>query len=272
VVGRGKFLRVWFKGIWITVLLALPTLSAAQDADIILKRGHLLYQHDQAAWHGTDSFLAAIPEGYDRSAIVGYVVTSGALTEAVADTQVSFFAETPAGMRVIWNGIVRDSETIEEEWLAVPRPLNSRENAKRIALKTALPAVTDTCDRRMNTVVLDGTETGRNDLLVYYLTPMHSLEEAVFGRHYRANVSLDGEELLGSHSFTNSCAIFPARTEKGPVVSIFTTHLRDDYPQETHVFVSLTHNLDVAVGISKLNENYWVNGDEIRRIEAGDIP
>jgi hypothetical protein len=55
-------------------------------------------------------------------------------------------------------------------------------------------------------------------------------------------------------------------------VSIFTTHLRDDYPQETHVFVSLTHNLDVAVGISKLNENYWVNGDEIRRIEAGDIP
>jgi len=263
---------IWFKTIWITVLLALPALALAQDADIILKRGHLLYQHDQAAWHGTDSFLAAIPDGYDRSTIVGYVVTSDAPSETVTETQVSFFVETSAGVRVIWDGTVRDSETVEEEWLAVPRPLNLRENAKRLALQTALPVVTDTCGRRMNTVVLDGTETGRDDLLVYYLTPMQSLDEAVFGRHYRANVSLDGEELLGSHSFTNSCAIFPARTDKGPVVSIMTTHLRDDYPQETHVFVSLTHDLDVAVGISKLNENYMVNGDEIRRIEVDEIP
>lgn len=239
---------------------------AAQSDAQTLALGRAIYRHDLAAWHATDAALGSLPNGFDRGRLKGYVV------EPLDGKRMSvaFIASMGDDDAVVWEATVRGKKVRDARWLDTPRPLTTMEAAQRSAIQTAIPAVEKTCGRPMNTVVLGPEDTGRDEFFVYLLTPMRDLNEAVFGRHFRARVSLDGQTLIGSRPFTNSCAIFPAGPADAPrgsqPVGIVTSHLLDDKPQETHVFVSLTHGMDVYV-MTKGDRLFRVNGKKMQQVE-----
>ena len=206
-------------------------------------RGELLYRHDQAAWHGTDAMTSSLPEGFEASTLRGYVVTPH---ERADSLNIAFHT----GDRVVWEARVKGSKVRDARWLDVSREFTMAEAARVRAVQTAIPAIGETCQgyTPMNTAVLPVEDS--DELYVYFLTPMRDMNEAVFGRHYRARVSADGRELIRSRQFTNSCLIVPSQAPKGAkAVGIVVSHLRDPLPQETHVFASLQHDEPVYVVI-----------------------
>lgn len=270
-------------GIWITTLtsiLAWPCFSTANEpaqfvthsevAEQIGSLGQALYQYDQAAWHGTDAFLADLPDGFDNGTVRGYVVTPH---EKPKWLNVVFRSDEG----VIWEARVKGKRVRDARWLAQPRALSKDEQARVDAVDTAIPEVTEACQDRlpMNTAVLPVPDS--DDLYVYVLSPMKDMGEAVFGRHHRIRVSGNGLTLINSRTFTKSCLVVSAHTDRGERVGITASHLLDPFPQETHVFVSLQHDLpvyvaipDTARGRAKTGKThiFEVDGSKIRRVAA----
>ena len=192
--------------------------------------------------------IASLPDGFDRGDLRGYVVTPHTKKK---NLRVAF--HTDSG--VVWEARVKGRKVRDARWLDAPRPLTEPEAARVRAVQTALPAVKAPCEGRtpMNSAVLQAEDS--DDLYVYFLTPMQSMDESVFGRHYRARVSADGRELIRSRAFSKGChvmdlAVMRAQMPRGAKsVGIMTSHLLDPFPQETHVMVSLQHREPVIVAI-----------------------
>jgi hypothetical protein len=103
----------------------------------------------------------------------------------------------------------------------------------------------------MNHVILENPDG--NGFYVYFLSPMRAMNEVVLGHHYRARVSADGTELLGSRAFSKSCFVLTKSADATPdgakTVGLTANHLLDPFPQETHVFASLQHSLPLYIVI-----------------------
>ena len=212
-----------------------------QSVDWAAQRGWLMFLYDQAAWHGTDAFVADIGRtGFDTSWMRGYIVLhdsdnrlrtvffgerNGQLVEAA-----SYLVE---GSEVVGGGLLEDTKIVPLTPDAV-RMAEVRQDAlnKMRELEYGLCV-----NAQPNTIVLPPADDG--EITVYILTPSTDNGSYPLGGHYR--LTFDREGNLASHRrFLNSCLdlSYGTQDEGSSPVAAFGTHLLDDHPVEIHFFAS----------------------------------
>jgi hypothetical protein len=216
-----------------------------------------LYEHDQAAWHGTDAMLkdVADPRG---EGFRGYI------TERTAEGVVLLFVKGgDDSLSAAWRALYRDGEV--REFGRVDRPLSEAQarifRARQIAIRAPLP---QQCAPNYNTVTLPRAEPGADgvDIDVYLMPAMTTNNEVPFGGHFRLAVDTGAGVVRETQSFTNACLTMPRDNAAG----LWVTQLIGDTPTEVHVFASLTVGMPVYVGA---RSGLWsVEGRTIRYVEA----
>ena len=104
------------------------------------------------------------------------------------------------------------------------------------------------CSKNYNTVVLPNTHDDGNTWLVYLLATTTEAQKVQIGGHYGATVSKDGAKLLSFEPLSNSCLALSTIGEQGGVVKgLGMTHVLNDTPIETHVYLNLLHKIDFYV-------------------------
>jgi hypothetical protein len=216
-----------------------------------------LYEHDQAAWHGTDRMLEAIRDPRAEG-------LSGWITERTPDgVQVLFLKAEGGRVAAAYRALYRDGEVREHG--RIDQPLTETQaridRARRIAIAAPLP---QQCAQRYNTVTLPRAEPGADgvDVDVYLMPAMATNDEVPFGGHFRFAVDTTAGVVRETQRFTNSCLTLP-RDERA--AGLYLTQLIGDTPTEVHVFESLTVGMPVFVGA---RSGIWaVEGRAIRYLE-----
>ena len=223
--------------------------------------GRQLYLLDKAAAIGTDVLLANVPDAQSRG-IAGYLpLREGDATGRPVDSfLVSFFtADDPP--KIAYE--IRVAPNKKPEFLAHAPP---KEAAAAFAMLvrsrqraiTAMPP----SEQPINPVVLPGEAHGQTGVLVYLLAGTKKPDVAVFGRHFRALVALDGTSVSHMVPLTNTTLELPTRDPNGqPVEALVVTHVVTAHPLETHVFTSLLWGKTIYVGTGR--GVFRVEGDKI---------
>lgn len=245
-------------------LALLATSAAAQAPDAALARaeqvGRLIYDHDQAAWYGTDEMRRAVRE-LPKSG--GWIVEphDGLL-------RVTFFGDDSGAPRAFFWADMRGQAVVAshvvtpaEEARLTPRQARMAQ-ARHIALGQGKGPCTKAA---FNTVVL-APESEGGPVSVYLLTAMTKTGVYPLGGHYRVDVGGDGQ-VTGGRDFSRSC--FNLDTTAAPPDGVAgITHLLDPYPTEIHVFLSLWMGKPLYVMTGP--ETVWVvDQGTIRRAEGG---
>lgn len=219
-------------------------------------RGWDLYEHDQAAWHGTDAMLEDIADPRGEG-------LSGWITERTPEgVQVLFLK--PEGDRVtaVYRALYRDGQIRERGHISQPlTEAQTRINrARLVATSAPLP---QHCAQTYNSVTLPRSELGPDgaDVDVYLMPALAAMNEAPFGGHFRLAVDTNAGIVRETQRFTNSCITMQF---EGDTVGLMITQILGDTPTEVHVFLSLTVNKMISV-VS--NSGLWnVEGRDIRYI------
>jgi hypothetical protein len=127
------------------------------------------------------------------------------------------------------------------------KPLTSDQRAMFLARQTALSAPRMPYSEAYNTVVLPhkGKEGG---WAVYLLAATKEAGKVVVGGHVRVRVGDTGLEILDDQQLSKACLTLDLPSPAaGKPVGLFVTHVLDDHPIETHVFLSLLHGLPLYV-------------------------
>jgi hypothetical protein len=104
---------------------------------------------------------------------------------------------------------------------------------------------------------------------VYLLAATKEAGKVVVGGHVRVLVGGDGLEIMDYQQLSNSCLMVDLPSPAaGKPVGLVVTHVLDDHPIETHVFLSLLHGLNLYV----MTENaLWsVDKGKIRLLMDGE--
>lgn len=234
-------------------------LAAAKVAE---QRGEEMYRYDQAAWHGTDRFLADIAAaGIDRETLPdrgvrGYVVEP-AEGSALA---VTFYGEDSIG-RWAFARYRYDSGTISGEGLvsgSVHQPLSALANrmaeVRSLAIAEFEKPGHELCSATSpNTLVLPDLTGG---LAVYLLTSTTDASAYPAGGHFRFDFDAAGR-LVGERRFMTSCFPLSLADKNGKrPVSVFLSHLLDPQPTEIHAFVSLNIPVPLVI-LTVSNRAMW---------------
>lgn len=217
-----------------------------------------LYQHDQAAWHGTDAMQAEIAD----PAAEGF---SGWFTESDDGGIVLLFVRGEGeNLRVAYRSLYRDGE-IRETGRA-DRPLTDVEmrifRARQIAF-AAFPS--ERCARTYNTVILPRVERGTDgaDIDVYLMPAFEDMRRVPFGGHYRLAIDSEARDVRETAQFTRGCiTIDTAANGADRPAALMITQLIGETPTEIHVFLSLTTRTPIYVSA---RSGLWaVEGRNIR--------
>lgn len=227
-----------------------------------LDRGQLIYNFDQAAWHGTDDMIATLEKigkkDLIREQLGGWVVDGTA-----NDPEILFFDKgipephaiyhvrlTDGGRRVVSSHLFSPSEDIR-----ISPARNAMIAALGIARVALLGSPAAPCaEQPFNTIVLPA-KTPDAPTTVYFLTPQTDLGNVPAGGHYRVDVSADGK--AGPvHEFTKSCLSMPTAQAKDHPKALVLTHLLDPVPTEIHVFTMFAASLPLYVSTTQ-NERLW---------------
>lgn len=221
-------------------------------------RGALMYAYDQAAWHGTDAMLTALP---NPTAIVGGWIVDGPADAPrlvfydKARTRAVYIAQFDRG-RLTGSHVMKASD--DDALSPLDRQMIAAEGAARTAL-LADKAVFTCASKPFNTVVLPPEAPG-GVIAVYFLTPQTSNDAIPLGGHYEVDVDAGGH--AGPvRAFTKTCIAAPTHPTMPPggkPVEFFITHLLDPVPTEVHVFSSLALRLPVAVGTAAPTPRVWI--------------
>ncbi|MFZ1743264.1 MAG: hypothetical protein WAT93_10440 [Pontixanthobacter sp.] len=219
---------------------------AANDAARAL--GKRIYQHDQAAWHGSD-FLFGTTDIAKHPEVRGY------LTEELPDGRIAlvYYAEIDSAnyefARLIMNGKdvveggVRGKPTDYPLSPALERLVKARQaalelgSANKLELCSSLPA---------NIVTLPPDEA--DEVAVYILSSQDQLHQFPLGGHYRYKVNKDGQAVSGRF-FSPKCFDVPIVNESVPnrPLEYAFAHVLDPQPHEIHYFVSQNINIPLAI-------------------------
>jgi len=228
-------------------------LAAVERASAI---GAELYEHDQAAWHGTDAMLEDIRDPRGEG-------LQGWITERTPDgVQVLFLKPqgdtiTAAYRALYRDGAIRERGRINQPLTEVQARIN---RARLIAIEAPLP---QQCAPQYNSVTLPRAtpESDGVDVDVYLMPAMVTLTDVPFGGHFRFAIDTSAGVVRETQRFTNGCITL--RAERN-AAGLMITQLIGDTPTEIHVFESLTARVPVYVGT---NSGVWsVTGREIRFI------
>jgi hypothetical protein len=244
--------------------LVLPQDSTAIrefDLRTVSKLGRDIYRIDQHAARATDILFEQGLE-LQRYPIRGWVVT-----EDKDGVLVTFVGEYENEMRGVFE--IRPESMASNRFRNVEgRDLTSEESSRFNARQIAAEAVTEPCSEKYNTVVIPDPE---DELwLVYLLAATTEPDLILAGGHYRYTVSQDGTTLLQSDRLSNSCLALDKSGTDTPAGAVtvmkFLTHKVSSTPIETHVFLSLLHEMEFAV-ITPDKVIWQVSGDQVSRLE-----
>jgi len=214
-------------------------LATASSFPKLEETGKAIYENDRAASLATDRLME---NGQLPSGIRGWVTfpSDGGwrvlFVEGDGDAACS-------RLSVLVNaegaGPLRRSDTCE--------PLTSDQRAMFLARQTALSALRTRCSEAYNTVVLPH-EGKEGAWAVYLLAATKEAGKVVVGGHVRVHVGDTGSEILDYQQPSNTCLTLDLPSPAaGKPFAIVVTHVLDDHPIETHVFLSLLHGLKLYV-------------------------
>lgn len=225
--------------------------AAAQDAEqaAIVARaegvGRELYEHDQAAWRGTDALFEEMGQREAQSQLSGWV------TQREGDAIVVTFV-TPNETDSLYRAVYRNGAL--QEHAIVRAPLTPEQLRLYRARQTARTAQVRFCSNAYNSVTLPRRDS---DIVDVYLMPGTTDAGAVLiGGYSRVAIGADGA-INEMQEFSRSCLTL--RRDGGvSAAALFFTHLQTPLPTETHVFINLTQQLPLMVsapsGVWKIEE------------------
>lgn len=239
--------------------------------------GARLYAFDQAAWHGTDKFVAdmEVHGSFDTSWLRGFMVLDGkdGRLDAV------FYGEDDGEWLIAARYAVEGSTVLSGGLLEGDARLPLSEDGIRMAQArdTAFQNMRENdyrmcADANPNTVVFPPDADG--EIAVYVLTPFVDNDGYPLGGHYRFTIGAD-DAVRDSRRFLNSCFNVPIGSQQGAPegsspVGVFVTHLLDEYPTEVHFFASYYVPLTLMVGTVE-NEVMWsIEDGELESVD--DFP
>lgn len=207
--------------------------------------GRAIYRKDILAAKATDALMAR-----GVNARVG-----GWVTLPDGDKWVVYFFDKSQRVPAILKEVIFPDSSAMSPEVRDPGSRPALENeavAMFKARERARKARFGTCSRNYNSVVLPAELAGEKGWYVYLLAATKKQGVAVMGGHVRVHVSADGEEILNVKEFTRSC--INMQIEKN-VVALMVTHIVDNHPVETHVFMSLLYGMPFSVATST---HMWV--------------
>jgi hypothetical protein len=234
-----------------------PQLSSA-EADAVAKAGTfglMLWNYDQAAWHGTDALLEDIKDP-NAAGISGWVVTP------VADGwQVTFYANEADRKIGIWSAVWTGSKIIKAAKLSGDDRVLSSAQARLIAARGAAPLdkLQSCSNKPFNTVVMPG-DTADAPIRVYFLTPQTDANIVPLGGHNLIEMK-DGKA-ISQRQFTKSCIDLsrpPAKKGGSTPQALMISHMLDPTPTEIHVFSVYAARLPIYVSTTQ-NNILWEAG------------
>jgi len=229
----------------VALLLALLTAGGeASAASWSLPKlealGKAIFESDRAASLATDRLVEA--SGRPPEGLRGWVALpsrKGWRVYFVQENNNGYFSMLSVPVDDKGAGALRRSETCE--------PLTSEQRSMFLARQTALSALRAPCSEAYNTVVLphEGKEAG---WAVYLLAASQDAGKVVVGGHVRVLVSAGGMEVVDYLQLSNSCLTLDMPSpDAGEPVGLMVTHVLDDHPIETHVFLNLLHEVRLYV-------------------------
>ncbi len=232
------------------------------------RRGRMIYDYDQAAWHSTDAAMAQLPEA-QRKKVGGYVVepAPGAL-------RATYYSTEAGKPRALFTAEVHGREVRAGHVVAAGEDGSLSATAERLVAARKV-AVADVESRGLrpctngafNTVVLPPEPPGEVTP-VYVLSPEVKAGEFPAGGHYEIDVAADGT-IAFRRAFTRSCinlggqALPPGAKPAAAMVS----HLLDPTPTEIHVFLALSMGQPLFV-VTGADHLWRVDGDRIALVDG----
>ena len=238
------------------------TATAANDYEDEINNaehlGQLIYEQDTAGWVATDRLLADMKKGVEIKNPAGWLsIKDGKTYKTVF---IALENDTP---RVAYEAVSKKKKIKSAGFLKEYRALSLQESRLWAARNLVLTEKFDVCREflPMNTIVMP---TGDDDdrIYVYLFSATKEAGVMVLGKHYRFTVSADAKTVEDTKSFSNTCFSIPYKNRpKGSTpVAAMATHIKAPYPEEHHVFASLSLNLDLYVSTSKTDMWKITNG------------
>jgi len=245
------------------------TRSEQVTIDAAMRRAHLMYWYDQAAWHGTDAMLASGKEVAGR--IGGWIV------DGPADQPLLIFYSKGTDPAPVYIARFRDGQLVEgraardDERNLITPPRKRLIDAVGVARDALQEARLGRCsDKSYNTIVLPPDVEG-GPVRVYFMPPQTATDTIPFGGHYLIEVDSAGGA-APIRQFTKSCiAVQMQKPEGAKSVGMTITHLLDPVPTEIHGFSAMVARVPVFVATS--DRRVWqvdpaMTGPTARAVQA----
>lgn len=218
------------------------------------KLGKELYLRDQMAGRAFDTLFTSHPEAKEAP-------IKGWITEVSKEHRRVYFVQERESLKSLaYVATFQDSGEPQVE--ARNGAMLPEFVAKRFkARSAAIEAIPKLFTERYNFEVMDAPD-GKG-FLVYGLASTTDPNAVVVGGHYRVSVSDDGK-VQQVDALSRSFLVLPRRAADVPkdaeVMGLTMTHIVSDTPVETHVFVSLLHNVPFYVATSEKDVWHVSNG------------
>jgi hypothetical protein len=230
--------------------------------------GRQLYILDKVAAIGTDVLLENINDLKNKG-IGGYMpMREGDDDGRPKDSWMVTFFTTETPPRIAYE--IRVSSGVKPEFQAFsPAKEGTKSFVAFVRAQRMAIAAMPHSEQPINPVIIPGEANGENGVLVYLLAGTNKPNVAVFGRHFRALVPIEGSSVSYMMPLSNSAVELPTKGPNGEVTeALMVTQVVTDFPLETHVFTSLLMKLPVYVGTRR---GVWrVDGDKISLVT--DVP
>jgi hypothetical protein len=222
--------------------------------DEAIRRGTLIYQYDQAAWHSTDAMMAAI-KNPEKAGVKGWIVLN-----AEQGVKVIYYAKDDQGLYAAYSAIWTGAKIIEGTVYA----LNEREalSPEEVRIANIFQSMPKdgiwTCSKQNANIVTLPREALEGSDSIYILTPQSVLGVYPAGGHNRVDMK-DGS-FVSRRPFSKGCLdLGGADTAKGDAVAFMVTHMLDPTPTEIHVFTALAANKSIYVATTANGRTWEVN-------------
>jgi len=240
-------LMMWFMA---TVAVAADSIRSFQLPTIVAL-GIQLYQQDKVASDGFDFLFSSHPEA-KKLPLRGWITQYDATVRRVFFIQVP--DDQPPSLAYTVTLLTDGSAKVAE---GRGDPLPDFAAKRYVARRSAIAAIPKFAPgRNYNFEVLDDPEN-KGGFIVYGLATSNDPDEVVVGGHYRVTVTEDGrvrrvDALSKSFLVLNKHGNAP----KGSApAGLFMSHIVSETPVETHVYLSILHQMPLFVSTSA--EDYW---------------